>query len=233
MLPGPLCANFGDSVRHGSADPFVKGKRSSLQKEKPKNNTDEDMNMTMNFNEAKLKQLDGATTYRVYGHELKFDRDTAKAGARARRRYRLFQPCLCVWDSPQNPCRCDDGMLWWLPADAIIGEDKAGRKDHHGKELQFFDVRIDSKILVETVRPVSAGALKGLGQNISPQTVLLTGLLLDAGGKSRPLTQKEKNWLMDFLEAGGDVVGSLLEDLFAPLRFPGWPPEPPFIPPPR
>lgn len=191
------------------------------------------MNMTMDFSEAKLKQLDAATTFRVYGHELEFERETAKAGVRAGRRYRLFQPCLCVQDSPQNPCPCDDTSFWWLLEDAIIGGGNAGRRDHHGQELQFFDVLIDSKIMVETVRPVSAGVLKGLGQNISPETILLAGLLSDAGGlgviQSIKLTPEQKEKLLKALKWFVNVLLTFfVEDLFATL--PGGP-FGPFTPP--
>ena len=40
------------------------------------------------------------------------------------------------------------------------------------RELQFFDVHLDSKIMVESLHPVSAGALKRLGADISPERVL-------------------------------------------------------------
>jgi hypothetical protein len=117
-------------------------------------------------------------------------------------------------------------------ADGILAEGNAGRKDHHGQELRFFDVLIDSKVMVETVRPVSAGALKGLGQNISPETAL-AGLLSDAGGlgtiQSKPLTPAQRDalrkgfrWLVELLAT------FFVEDLLAPLPgFPGGPTVPP------
>jgi hypothetical protein len=62
-----------------------------------------------------------------------------------------------------------DESRWWLRGEAVIDEGKAGRKDHDGQELQFFDVLVDSKIMVESLRPVSAGALKRLGARVSPE----------------------------------------------------------------
>ena len=53
----------------------------------------------------------------------------------------------------------------------IVAECSAGRKDHDGQELRFFDVLEDSKIMVESLQPVSAGALKRLGDTISPDSV--------------------------------------------------------------
>jgi len=136
----------------------------------------------MDFRHAKFQQLDGAASYRIYGHELEFERDAAPTGAVARRGWRLVHPCYCVHDSPQNPCRCVSGPFFWLSRGGIIGEGNSGRKDQQGKELQYFDVLVDSKIMVETVRPVSAGVLKSLGEAISDEAVLWAACESDFGG---------------------------------------------------
>lgn len=127
----------------------------------------------MDFNDAKLRQLDAAATYRVYGHEVEFEQ-----GASARRRWRLIWPCFCVHDSPENPCPCmEDGPIWWLQGDAVLNEGDAGRKGHEGEELHFFDVRLDSQIMVESVQPVRASDLKRLEGAVSPERFrdLMTG----------------------------------------------------------
>jgi hypothetical protein len=127
----------------------------------------------VDFNEAKLRQLDAATTYRVYGQEIEFD-----GGATARRGWRLVRPCFCLHDSPLAPCHCStDESRWWLRSEAVIDEGNASRKDHDGQELRFFDVLVDSKIMVESLKPVSAGTLKRLGATVSPDELrdLLSG----------------------------------------------------------
>jgi hypothetical protein len=180
------------------------------------------------FSEAKLQQLNAAGTYRVYGHALEFERDAATAGVAAARRWRLIQPCLCVQDSPQNPCPCDTGMFWWLLADAVIGEGNAGRKDHRGQELQFFDVLVDSKIMVESVRPVSAGLLKGLGENISAEVVLQAACWPELGGlgiiESRliPIPPGAKKAIIAFVTL---VIEKALEPLIDEILKPIWPPR--------
>jgi hypothetical protein len=119
----------------------------------------------MDFSDAKLRQLDASTTYRVYGHEVEFEQ-----GASARRRWRLIWPCFCVHDSPDSPCPCmEDAPRWWLPADAVLNEGDAGRKGHDGEELHFFDVRLDSQIMVESLQPVRAGDVKRLEGAVSPE----------------------------------------------------------------
>ena len=40
----------------------------------------------MDYSEAKLQQLEAATTYRVYGHELEFKRGAGAKGAAAANR---------------------------------------------------------------------------------------------------------------------------------------------------
>ena len=118
----------------------------------------------MDFSDEKLRQLDAATTYRVYGHEVAFEQ-----GASARRRWRLIWPCFCVHDSPESPCPCMDAPRWWLAADAVLNEGDAGRKGHDDEELQFFDVRLDSQIMVESLQRVSTSYLKRLEAAVSPE----------------------------------------------------------------
>jgi hypothetical protein len=64
----------------------------------------------------------------------------------------------------------DDEARWWLPGHAILREGDAGRKDHSGQELHYFDLLVDSTIMVESMQPLSVGALKRLG-SASPKAV--------------------------------------------------------------
>jgi len=89
----------------------------------------------MTFNEAKLQQLNAAGTYRVYGQALEFAGEVA--GVAGRRGWRPIRPCLCVQDSPDNPCACNTGTFGWLWENAVVAQGNSGRKDHHGKELQL------------------------------------------------------------------------------------------------
>jgi len=120
---------------------------------------------TRTYRDVKLGQLNELITYRVYGTELEFDK-----GSAARSRWRLVTPCFCVQDSPENPCPCPP-RLYWLRGDMIVAEGDAGRKDHDGLELRYFDVPVESTIVVEIMRSVSAGALKRLGADISDRAI--------------------------------------------------------------
>jgi hypothetical protein len=124
----------------------------------------------MDYSGAKLEQLEAASTFRVYGLPLDFEQAGA-AKQKAKQKWRLIRPCFCVWDSPESPCPCGSETIWWLAAEAIVDEGKAGRKGHEGQELQFFDVLLDSNVMVESVDSVSARALASLGDKISPERV--------------------------------------------------------------
>jgi hypothetical protein len=116
----------------------------------------------MNVNEAKLQQLNAVSTYRVYGHALESEQESHAA----KRSWIPIRPCRCVQDSPQHPCGCYHEAVWWLPADAVMAQGSSSRKDHDGKELHFFDLRLESKIMVESLQPLSVAALKGLGTTL-------------------------------------------------------------------
>ena len=125
---------------------------------------------------AKVRQLDEAATFRVYGRALDFDLGDAA------RRWKPVWPCLCVHDSPENPCPCPP-HIWWLRSDMILAEGDAGRKDHEGNELRYFDVLAESKVIVESVQTVSAGALEGLDGNYSARAI---GGVADSPEGGRP-----------------------------------------------
>jgi hypothetical protein len=70
---------------------------------------------------------------------------------------RGIQHCLCVQDSPENPCPCT-GPLLWISKDDIVAERPAGRSDHDGRELTLFAVRREARLVVDRPRQVRADA---------------------------------------------------------------------------
>jgi hypothetical protein len=129
----------------------VQGK---LQEPQDRQVRDQGEDLVGRFSDAQpfegFQPLDELTSYRVYGRALEFD---------PRWPWRPVFPCLCVQDSPDSPCPCPP-RVWWLRSDMIVAEGKANRKDHQGNELEYFDVRVDSKIVVETMHSVSAELLR-------------------------------------------------------------------------
>ena len=82
----------------------------------------------------------------------------------------------------------DEGR-WWLRGETIVREGNAGRKGHDGQELQFFDVLLDSTIMVESLQPLDAGTLKRLGDTVSPELVhdLMSGSGSGFGVVAKPI----------------------------------------------
>ena len=118
----------------------------------------------------------------------------------------------------------DDPLWWWLMDDAVVRDGKSGRKDEEGKELQFFDVLVDSQIMIESLQAVSAGTLKGLGDTISARRV--RGL---ASGPAPDVPQSiafEIPWgaIVQFVRdhLPPEVVNAL-DELGKPIH---WPPKP-------
>jgi hypothetical protein len=131
------------------------------------------------YSAAKIEQLDRTATHRVYGRALEFDLGDAA------RRWRPVFPCLCVQDSPDNPCPCPPGPIWWLRTDTILAEGDSGRKDADGNELRYFDVFLGSQFLVESMQSVTLkkrGGTRRRGK-ISPSPVGgITDGITDAQG---------------------------------------------------
>src|SRR5690349_17029580 len=105
----------------------------------------------MDIKEFKSRQLNEASTYRIYGHEIEYEDNHP---APARRGWRPFSPCFCTHDSPDNPCPCTRDIIWWLPQEGIVGKGKADRKDHEGRSLQYYELATEAHVLVELVHSV-------------------------------------------------------------------------------
>ena len=176
----------------------------------------------MDYSEAKLQQLDAATTFRVYGHEVDFDQSGASSGGTARRRWRPITPCFCVQDSTDSPCECMRGEHWWcLREDAVTREGNSGHKEHEGNDLKFFDVLVDSQIVVESPQSVSTAALKGLGDAISAQRI--RGLASDSGpGAPQTIEAAIPPWVVKLLiRMAAYLLDKYWDEITEPIH---WPP---------
>jgi hypothetical protein len=69
--------------------------------------------------------------------------------------------------------------VWWLPEDSFVAEGISDRKDESGEKLHYYDVRLESTVLVESVRPVPVDALKALGDSLTAEQMLDLTALLD------------------------------------------------------
>lgn len=151
----------------------------------------------MSLSEAKFQQLNRAGTTRIYGQPIKAELDgDLKSGVAARRRWKPMHPCLCTHDNPNNPCPCMEGDFWWILGDSIVAEGESDRKGHDGKPLYYYDVLVDSKIMVESMQSVRAGDLKTSG----------------CGGATSAAALRPEN-IFDDLFKNDDLLKKILEGL--------------------
>ena len=109
----------------------------------------------------------------------------------------------------------EDAPKWWLPADAVLHEGDAGRKGHDGEELHFFDVRLDTQILVESLQPVSASHLKRL-EDVSPEAI--RDLMSGSGSGGAGVVAKPMNPVVQFLlEYFVEKILDNIDDVLAPV----------------
>lgn len=163
----------------------------------------------------KLRHLDEQSSYRVYGRAVDFDLGDAS------RRWKPVFPCLCVHDSPDNPCPCPP-WIWWLRSDMILAEGGAGHKDHEGNELRYFDVAVESKIVVESMQTVSAGALKSLGGNLSPSAVAGVADAEGGGTGSTTIAALPAGLVAWGLGVLGGVMGNMIWEAMKGLDGSDW-----------
>jgi hypothetical protein len=107
----------------------------------------------LTYDDARSAQLERLTTTRIVGVPLK--------KGNASRSMRWIVHCLCVQDSPDNPCPCD-GPILGIPNDALLREKSSGRRDEEGRELTEFLIRRDARLIVESPRAVRADVYAGL-----------------------------------------------------------------------
>ena len=66
----------------------------------------------------------------------------------------IVQPCLCVQDSPENPCPCPDIFKILIPKDAVIGEmENTGRKSSDQQELIRIWISRRQDVMLEATVP--------------------------------------------------------------------------------
>ena len=133
----------------------------------------------MRYTEAKLRQVSDANSIRIYGERLEADFGGGHDETRVRKNGNWIpvHVCFCVWSSPQSPCPCDlHPPIWWLPESGVVAHGESERKDQRGNTLSYFDVRNDATVLVESIQPVKAGALKAISLNSTPSDLLRLGI---------------------------------------------------------
>ena len=127
------------------------------------------------FYDLKAEQLSKTSTFKLTGIPIDFPEN---AGInRTKGLFPIEIGCLCVQDSPENPCPCKDRppIIVWLPEESVFKSYKSDKLNHDGRELTVFEMDKDATIFVEKLQPVhlrkiSGGPLYKLNGNGSGST---------------------------------------------------------------
>jgi hypothetical protein len=180
----------------------------------------------VSYEEMKEKQLEDTMVTKIHGvplhlegSQLDFDSNGA------------FWPiawCLCVQDSPDNPCPCKDPIIVWLPKDKILKSGKSRRKNHEGSEVYWFEMTNGADVMVEELHSLKVKDLadgsygpEGNGTSVSFSKKSIRSRLLKAAfslgfaigtaiDEETGASDDIADWLHDTL---GDAPG-WLKDLF-------------------
>lgn len=154
---------------------------------------------------VKLQQIRNQSVTRIHGHplELQNQQEVVDLVGETKHGPRFaLQWCLCVQDSLDNPCHCDQNIIWLARSDVVASGIITQQKDHAGKSLYFFDLKNDSEILMERIQPLSVTTVKKMSALSRKEFERLLLVSTALGGlpftKSRPIADIE-DWV-DLLE---------------------------------
>jgi hypothetical protein len=169
--------------------------------------------------EIKTRKLERASSQRLRGvpvHRIAGDFDVSKM----KLPFPIFG-CLCVQDSPENPCPCTDFVLWMPTFPKAVT--RTGQKNADGKEIFEFVLERDAVVYVDVQVPIQPAVLERVARQIRRvrRGSVVVGpssrIRSDVGGYregERPIAKSapDKGWLGLAFGAGW-AVGTVLDDL--------------------
>lgn len=69
--------------------------------------------------------------------------------------------CICVQDSPDNPCPCNHNIIIWWPTKDILDIKKTSNKSPEGQDIFKVTADINTEAQIEITIPVSAKKIFG------------------------------------------------------------------------
>ncbi|MDD9716903.1 hypothetical protein PVW48_09120 [Dinoroseobacter sp. PD6] len=111
----------------------------------------------LDYDTARAQLVEDAATVAIHGIALK----ESDAKATARGFWETHFPilwCLCVQDSPDNPCPCT-GPIVWLPRDGVVRSEPALRRSDEGRAIDRYRVTRGAKVLVDRIESLPVEAL--------------------------------------------------------------------------
>ena len=108
------------------------------------------------FSKFKGRQLGDVEITAFHGYQLE-DKEWKVQG----RTLLPFVGCLCVQDSPENPCPCTDCILW-IDKKAILAKEPIHRTSTDGVQLEVISIKKNSEIRLESHTVVNSSDLPRL-----------------------------------------------------------------------
>ncbi|HEY6505649.1 MAG TPA: hypothetical protein VIZ28_16855 [Chitinophagaceae bacterium] len=70
-----------------------------------------------------------------------------------------FIHCICVQDTPENPCPCNEDFIIWIPTKDILDIKKSGKKNQEDKNIYVVRLNVNAEVQVEFTLPISVKKL--------------------------------------------------------------------------
>lgn len=130
------------------------------------------------FFDLKAEQLNQLSTLKLTGIPIDFPENSQ--ANKTRGLFPIEVGCICVQDSPENPCPCKDipPIIVWLPKGKILKSYKSDKGNHDGRELTVFEIERDATVFVERLQPINLSRISGIGHGHPINTNINTALTL-------------------------------------------------------
>lgn len=116
--------------------------------------------------------------------------------------------CLCVHDTPENPCPCPPWPIVMIPRDSILAKGESRRQSQEGEHLAWVEVDSSAQLRVLTATTMPAGLYDKMTRGAGPGATAFRPSRLDA-----------------WIKYMADYWNWVLYEAWGPL--PSEPPEPP------
>jgi hypothetical protein len=111
-------------------------------------------NQSKSYFDIKTDQLNAISTIKVVG--IPIQTADKPQGNNLQRHIAIEHGCLCVIDSPDDPCPCRHlpPIIIWLPEDGCIHKYKSDTPNHDGRELTVFEMDRSVTIFIEKMQAI-------------------------------------------------------------------------------
>lgn len=134
----------------------------------------------ISYEEMKANTLHKKSVLKLFGIPL----SQADGGISKSTKLKRFKPiwgCLCVQDSPENPCNCND-LLIWVPEEKIFDSYSTEKRNHDGQTLNCFEIISDAEVLIERVSKIAISHLGKINELQSTSKMMMKGKGTKIGG---------------------------------------------------